>query len=847
MIGRPMRLIARTLLRAWRRHPLRAVAASLGVVLGAALATLVVSINDAVSHAARAANGTDVIHADLAVRARSAGGVAASLGPRLRVAIPGARIAPVLQVNSRLAGSDGRDPAGLLSVLGVDSRVGAFFPRARAQELIVRREKPGAPGLLVGTAWLRRNDHSVGDRIRLLTGRGVSAWTIVGQIPGDLPNDGALAAGGIRAVGRAFDRVGVVDAYYVLAPPGDNLGALADRLRDAVGPAGTVGPPSVVGEMSARSLRVVQAMLYVAGLVGLLSAATVVFVCWRLLLENERASIARFRLTGATPAQLAGGAGLVLLAATVAFGAVGVLAGILCERLLRGVTGQLIGFTGLAAVPRPSDLGRPALAGLVGAIAMSGAAWLAAVRAFVRSSALEAVRPPDPPPPTSAPLVLQVSSAASAMALAAATLVWLPLRMAPVAIVLTLAGACVLTIAAPRLLGRVLAAPNSDRGFVRLAAGRHLTADARRSAAVILMVGLSVAAGLTLTGVAGSYAAAIERSVRSWTHADLFVRLGRPGATLRDARFPPRVQRDLARLPGVQQAGAFTYLTLDYEHRNVMLQAYDTDHIAGIADLIVYEGVRGAGLWRALDGGAVAVSESMARLDGLSVGDTVTIPGAHGARRCRIAAIIDDYVSEGGTIVASLRTYAQLTGEQRIDDIPLKLASGVSTADAAQRVRAALPQYESLTLLDRPSFRASVTAFIANVVALFRGLALAAFFIVLLASTLTLAASLAVRRRALGVAQMLGASPQRIRMQLCAEAIVMALSAWAVAVLTAALLILGTLRAMAAQTGLLPRADIPFSEAAIALPLALGVVVTAALLVARMTFGQQVTKTLSVE
>lgn len=622
-------------------------------------------------------------------------------------------------------------------------------------------------------------------------------------------------------------------------------GALAARLRQAAGRAAVVGPPSIVGETGTRSLPVVQALLDVAGLIGLLSAATVVFVCWRLLLEDERASIARFRVAGATPVQLGSGAGVVLFAATLACCALGIPAGLAAERLLRSVTAELIGFTGLAAVPTAHGFERPAAAGLLGALAIAGAAWLATIRAFARIPAIEAVRPPDPPPPRPSPHRAQLGAGALALLLAAGALRWLPLRLAGVGIALTAAGAVLLAAGAPGLLGSRLAV--SGRGFVWLAAGRQLGADARRSAAISLMVGLSVTAGLTLGGVATSYRAAIDRNVASWTHADLFVGLGRPGQTLRDARFPPSVQRRLAQLPGVAQAGAFTYALVEERQRDVTLQAYDTDHIEGLANLIVYDGVRGAALWHALGRGEAAVSQNMGRLDGLRAGGTVAVPTADGARRLRIAAVIDEYAGEGGTLVVSMRTFARLTGDRRIEDIPLKLDATTTPARAAARVRAALSQYPSLTVLDRRAFRGAIARFVGNVVALFQGLALAAFLIVLLAATLTLAASLTVRRRALAVAQACGASLKLIRAQLCVEAAAMALTAWAIAVLAAALLIPATLRAMAAQTGLLPATIVPLPALGIALPLTLGVALLAARVAARMALRRPIAETLSFE
>jgi putative ABC transport system permease protein len=839
-------LTARALLRAWRRHPLRALAALAGIVLGTALVALVVTLDGAISSSARSASGVEIVRADFAVHARSTGGMsvgfAASLRERGQAVAPGTRVTPVLQVSSGLTGVSGRG-GDVLSVLGVARNVERFLPPGLDRGLIEASDSSRVPGLLVGSAWLERHGYRVGDRIQLATPDGALPWRVVGAIPGDLPNDGAIAAGDIGSVAEAFGRRRRVDTLYVQTPV-ETRDAVATGMRAAAGDVATVGALDLVGGAGARPLAIVQAMLLVAGLIGLLSGGIVVFVCWRLLLEDERASIARFRLTGATPLQLAGGAGLVLLAATVACCAIGIPIGIAGERLLRGFSAQIAGFTGLAAIPTPTDLVRPVVAGACGALGIALVAWLAALRSFLRIPVIEAVRPPDPPPPSRTRYV-GLAAGIAALALAALLLVALPVQLATPTVVMALVGALLLGSALPSVLGRLLTA--SSRGFAPLAAGRHLAADTRRSTAVVLMVGLGIGAGLLLSGVAASYQEAIDRSVRSWTQADLFVRLGRPGETLRDARFSPTVRRELARLPGIAEAGAITFANFDYRDRSVMLQAYDTRHVDGIADLIVYEGPSGHALWAALDRGEVAISQSVARLDSVGVGDVMAIPGAAGVRRLPVAAVVDDYVSDGGTIVSSLQTFGRITHDRRIDAIPVVLEAGASPQAVSREIRRALPRHGSLTILERSEFRATISAFVSNVMTVFRGLAVVTFLVVLLAASFTIAASLGTRQRSLGVTQACGATPRDLVFQLSIEAGTLAAAAWTIAALVSTVLVPGTLRMMAAQTGLLPSVVLPLSEMAVALPLGIVAVLLASRVVSQRIVRRDVVDALRFE
>jgi putative ABC transport system permease protein len=808
------------------------------------LVTLVMSINQAVSGATRSTSGSEIVNADLAVQARSAGGISTSLARRLRAAAAPAPATFVLQVNTRLSdGDEGSD--SYLSVLGVDQAARSFLPPGIVANVAKRKVDFDAPPLVVGEEWLRRQGLRVGDRIRLQSARGTSPWVIAGSIEGDLPNGGAIAVGPIERVGFAFARPRAVDTLYLQVKDGGEREALVERLQAVGKSAVVVGSLGLVGSSSARSLLAVQALLLVAGFVGLLSAAVVVFVCWRLLIEDERASIARLRLVGATPLQLAAGSGAVLLPATLACCLIALPCGVLVAALLHKLTSQLVGFTGLAATFDENAGRTPMLVGLAAALLIAAAAWAAGIRAFVSISPLEAIRPADQPPPSRSVRWRALGAGIAALLSAGITTLFLPLSFGAAGVVLTIVGALFLVMGMVVPLGGALA--SSGSGFASLAAGRQIAADSRRTAAITLMVGLGVTAWLTLGGVASSYQQAIDRSVRSWTHADLFVRMGEPGQTLRDSRFPPGVQRRLARVPGVAQAGAFTFVLMDYRGRNLMFQAYDTHHVEGVADLIVYSGVKGMKMWRALAKGEIAISQSMARLDGLEVGDRVLLPGTRGSRRLRIASVIDDYVSEGGTVVGSLATFRALTGERRIDDIPLVLEPGVSTSLVAARVRNALPGYDALTILDRRQFRASITEFISGVIMLFQGLAVVAFFIVLMAAILVVAASLAVRRRSLAVSRLVGVSPRQIRLQLFLETGAMALIAWMLAAVVSSLLVPNMLHATAARTGLLPAVDPPAKELALTLPIGLAVALAAGAVAAHMVLRDDIAETLRFE
>src|SRR5690349_5799984 len=147
------------------------------------LATVVVSIDEAVSRSASGSFGSNLIEADLAVQARSAGGLDESLVRQVRAVAGTAPALAVVQVNSHALGSgDGAE----LSVLGLQGPARLFVPDGVTASVGGLARPLDRPPLVVGEPWLRQHHLQVGDRVELETSRGPSTWEIAGAISGDV-------------------------------------------------------------------------------------------------------------------------------------------------------------------------------------------------------------------------------------------------------------------------------------------------------------------------------------------------------------------------------------------------------------------------------------------------------------------------------------------------------------------------------------------------------------------------------------------------------------------------------------------------------------------------------------
>ncbi|HEX6601520.1 MAG TPA: hypothetical protein VF030_02665, partial [Solirubrobacterales bacterium] len=494
-----------------------------------ALTVLVVTISTSVSDAVRGAGGSQLVDLDIEVASRLPSGFDQDTAERVRAAAGDAVAVPVIRINTRLANDD-----SVLSLLGVPSNAKRLVPSFDPSDLKRVKAKRRTGTLLLGEDWAKEHGLALGDVVDLQGPLGPVPWTVTALAPGSLPNDGAIAVTHIAQARFAFERPGNTDAIYVQVPKGTSQSDLEARLRKAANGAAVVGPPGVSTRADEASLLAIRGVLIAVALLGVAAGALVVFVSWRLMLEDERRNISRFLLNGATVSDLAIGSGLVILAATLGCAVTGAILGALASEAVRDVTEQLAGFTGLAAVPESNFSAMPLLAGFFAGLAMSGIAWLFSLRTISKVPIIDAFRAHRPDlaghPRFLRLILIPIIIAAAVMiaASAASSGEW-----APAALGLIVLCACVLAYCVPIALALVV---QRAAGFYPLAVGRYLTANSRRVALLTTTFGVGIAVSVVLSGLIMSFDQGLSRSVDSWTKAQMFVRPGWAGSTTRDNR-----------------------------------------------------------------------------------------------------------------------------------------------------------------------------------------------------------------------------------------------------------------------------------------------------------------------
>ena len=407
-----------------------------------------------------------------------------------------------------------------------------------------------------------------------------------------------------------------------------------------------------------------------------------------------------------------------MLLEAVAVGAVGSLLGIGLGRLLaRGLVGMVAQtisdhyFSVSVSEPAtdPTSLGVGLALGL-GTAAVAGLrpAWEASAasprRALVRSE-LESW--------TRRRTSLAALAGAGAI-LAGAIALWAfrsALWPSFVAVLAVLVGAALLTPAAVRALGLLLAAPLGRLvgPFGRMAA-RGLVAQLSRTgvaiAALTLALAVTIGIGLMIT----SFRTTVERWLGASLPADLYLispeRQG--GAT------PADLVRDewldaIARLPEIERVNRLRRATVDSSVGPLELVALDMDERSHGAFALASGDEASA--WEAYEAGRGAlISEPLASRTGLAVGSVVELTTPRGRERLPVEGVFYDYSSDRGYLLIELELYRSLWGDLGLtaasafvrDAASLDTMGLEATAD---RVRAALPPTAALVVTTQRTLR----------------------------------------------------------------------------------------------------------------------------------------------
>jgi len=237
------------------------------------------------------------------------------------------------------------------------------------------------------------------------------------------------------------------------------------------------------------------------------------------------------------------------------------------------------------------------------------------------------------------------------------------------------------------------------RGAELTIGSAFLRASPRRLSAAIASLTVAVAMMIAISILVGSFRSTIVAWTNDTLAADLYI--GSRGAAAADphGNFTAATAARIARVPGVAAVDTIRILDVLVEGRPAELGAIDFSSLVTRGKLRFLGGVDPAALAPQMrDGDAAAISLPFATHFGMRAGDAFWLDTPAGRTRIRVAAVYNDYSTNGGTFFIDQRTFARLFHDPAFDSIAVYVAPGARIEDVRSAIeRAVAPLQVDIT------------------------------------------------------------------------------------------------------------------------------------------------------
>lgn len=705
-----------------------------------------------------------------------------------------AAVSPVVEVNARVEGTRAGE-AAVLRVLGIDilrvaplnaalvPRVGAdttAAPAANAAgEPAIGDDAPtdrrstadlfAADTVFLSPAAVAWLGAPPGATLQVRVGTVLKPLRVAGTLPG-APQGQRLAVMDIGAAQWQFDRLGVIHRIDIKLRQGVDE-VRARKTLAAVLPAGVdIATPADAGKRTSNLSRAYRVNLNVLALVALFTGAFLVFSTQALSIVRRRPQLALLRALGASRGRIS----RMLLIESLVVGAIGaglgVALGIAVAALAIARFGADLGGGYFPGIEPRFTLDAFGIAlffalGLIATLAGSAAPIIAARHTPV-AAGLRSFQQALPAHRSRAGLLPGLGLIGVAVLLAALpAFSALPLAGYLAIAVLLVAGIVLTPVIGRRVFGLVEAGVRRTDApvWLQLAASRARAATGMTTLALSSVVA-SFAVMVAMAIMVSSFRSSVDHWLVSVLPADLYLR----SATAGDSAYLSA--SDLALLgatPGVERLEALgtSSITLDPLRPPVTLIARPIDATDPGARLpLIGQALRPPP-------GAVAVylSEPAARIYGLQVGQTITLPLGGQPVRCFVAAVWRDYARQFGAVAIDAQDYRRFVPDARMTDAALWLAPGAVASEVSARLAGTIPDFHRLEVAQPGAIRAYSLRIFDRSFAITYLLEIVAVVIGLFGVASTFSAEALARRREFGVQRCLGMTRGEIARQLAAE------------------------------------------------------------------------------
>lgn len=761
----------------FRKHVVRTILTTAGIVLGVSVFVAMHTANQSVLFAFNQTVDRIAGKTELEVTAGDSG-FSEDVLERVQAASTVRIAVPVIEaiVDSNIAGQ------GSLLVLGIDMTGDRSLREydlesgedAVVDDPLIFLAQPDS--LILSKEFADRNAVTSSSLLRLGTVEGDKAFTVRGIMKSSQLTSafgGNLAVMDVYAAQKMFGRGRTFDRIDLAVKPGTTLAECQSELASLLGPAFQIRPPSGRGQQFEAVLAGYSMMVNISSAFALLIGVFIIYNSFAVAVTQRRGEIGILRALGATRGQIR----WLFLGESAVLGLIGSLAGVAFGVLIaRAIAASIAGLiTDLYGVSQRADevsttplllmlaLGIGVATSLVAAVIP---AWNAArvdpVKALQKGryqvlSAGESHRR------AALAAVCGLISVGCLMASGSRAVFYFG-YVAAIAVALLLAPLLSLSLA--KAIRPALKWLRPIEGA--LAADSLIQAPRRTSASVAaLMLSLALAVAFDGMGRAGS------QSIIDWMNTtldpDLFV-LPTPRIEVQTTRFPAAIGTEIGALPGVERVQLLRNGRITFRNTPVMVVAVDVTSVAQTAQPEPVAGNAADMYRRAAAGEGLMVSDNLAQLKHLTLGEVLEIPAPFGLIHLPIVGIIVDYSDQQGSIIMDRSVFTRFWHDDGVNLVRVYAHHDEKIAELRQRILDRYAGQRQVFVMTNAELKSYILKLTGQWFSVTSAQIAVAVLIAILGVVNTLTVSITDRRRELGVLRAVGASHGQIRRTIWIEA-----------------------------------------------------------------------------
>jgi putative ABC transport system permease protein len=762
----------------FRKHVLRTLLTAAGIVLGVAVFVGMHAANQSVLFAFSRTVDRIAGKTELQVSAGESGFNEEILdkvqaASTVRVAVP------VIEavVDSNISGE------GNLLVLGVDMTGDRSLrdydlesgDEAVIDDPLVFLAQPDS--IILSREFADKNHLAVGGRMTLGTAEGQKPFTVRGVMKSSGLTSafgGNIAVMDIYAAQKMFGRGRTFDRIDLAVKPGTTLVDSEQQLSGLLGPGFQIEPPSGRGQQFEAMLSAYSMMVGISSLFALFIGMFIIYNSFAIAVTQRRSEIGILRALGATRGQIR----WLFLGESAVTGLIGSLGGLVFGLLIAKGIAASIGtlINDVYGVAQHTDEvatspGLLALALVIGVVTSIVAAWIPA-RSAARVDPVQALQKGKYQVLSAGESRLRVIAAAICGVVSLVCLaIGGPRPVFYIGYALAMIGALLLS----PLLSLALA--HAIRPLLKwlrpvegaLAADSLIQSPRRTSASVAALM-LSLALVVAFAGMARSSYDAIIDWMDATLNPALFV-LPSQHIVARSIRFPAAMGPELAALPGVERIQMVRDVRVVFRKMPIMVVAVE---VKSIQQTVRREPIEGDSerMYRLTAAGeGLMVSENLAQLQKLTLGEVLEVPAPNGLIRLPIVGIVVDYSDQQGTILMDRSLFIRYWSDDSVNVMRVYLNPGAQVADVRQRILDHYAGKRQVFVLTNGELKSYILKITDQWFSLTSVQIAVAVLVAILGIVNTLTVSITDRRRELGVLQAVGGLHSQIRRTIWLEAL----------------------------------------------------------------------------